>query len=86
MLDSQEVTSMVFGSTLMWLLADSRLGHSKEERLSVVNGRRFAQYDARPGAQPLPEIKQSNITRDGWGHIAGPVYKAAVTQAAAPFF
>ena len=31
-------------------------------------------------------IYAGNVTRDGWGNLSGPPFKAASTRAAAPFF
>eukprot|EP00959_Pyramimonas_sp_CCMP1952_P206931 4328553-Pyramimonas_sp.AAC.1 len=71
---------------MMLLLADARVGANKEERLEAINARREQFYDARPGSNRLPKIMLTNCTRDGWGNLAGPAYKAAKVRCAAPFF
>ena len=86
LLECKGVTPLVFGSTLARLLADLRVGANKEERLEAINARREQFYDARPGANRLPKIMLTNCTRDGWGNLAGPAYKAAKVRSAAPFF
>ena len=80
------VTPVVFGSVLTWLLLDARLGANKEERLAAVNARREKFFDDRPGSNRLPKIYIHNCTRDGWGNLAGPAYKAAKIRGGAQFF
>ena len=77
---------MVFGSVLVWLTRDMSLGRNKDERLATINARRLEHYATRPGDHKLPKINMTNITRDNWGNLSGPAYKAAITRAAAPFF
>ena len=86
LLECKGVTPLVFGSTMTLLLADARVGANKEERLEAINARREQFYDARPGSNRLPKIMITNCTRDGWGNLAGPAYKAAKVRCAAPFF
>ena len=86
LLDSKGVASMVFGSALMWLLTCPRLGPNRDDRLREINERRVVHYDGRPGVQRLPKLTLHNVTRDGWGNLSGPAYKAAVTLHASPFF
>ncbi|CAK0847717.1 unnamed protein product [Prorocentrum cordatum] len=50
LLECKGVTLLVFGSAMMWLLADARVGANKEERLEAINARREQFYDARCAA------------------------------------
>ena len=86
LLECKGVTPVVFGSVLVWLLLDARLGANKEARLAVINARREEFYTDNPGAHRLPKIYMGNCTRDGWGNLSGPAYKAAKIRGAAPFF
>ena len=86
LLECKGVSGLVFGSVLLWLTRDSRLGGNRDERLAAINTLRLLHYRARPGEVVLPKIYLSNITRDGWGNLSGPAYKAAITRHAAPFF
>lgn len=86
LLECKGVVPVTFGSVLMWLLGDARLGANKEERLERVNEHRAAFYAARPGMHILPKIYAGNVTRDQWGNLSGPAYKAACVRGAAPFF
>ena len=85
LLDSKGVAAVTFGSVLIWLLADPRLGATREARLETTNARRLAHYNARPGAMRLPVIYLNNVTRDGWANLSGPAYKAASMRGPAPF-
>ena len=85
LLECKGVAPVVFGSALQMLTADMRVGPNKEERLVAINARREQFYDDRPGSYRLPKIMMSNITRDGWGNLSGPAYKAAKIRGAAPF-
>lgn len=84
--DCAGVANVVFGSVLVFLLADARLGPTKATRLERVNQLRVEHYDARPGSNRLPEIRATNVVADGWGNLHGPVFKAAIVRSAAPFF
>ena len=86
LLECKGVSGLVFGSVLLWLTRDSRLGGNRDERLAAINTLRLLHYRARPGEVVLPKIYQSNITRDGWENLSGPAYKAAITRHAAPLF
>ncbi len=77
---------MVFGSSLQWLSSDARVGTNRDARLAAINARRKAFYAPHPGAHRLPTIYLSNVTRDGWGNLAGPAFKATNVLGAAPFF
>ena len=86
LLECKGATPLVFGSVLTWLLLDARLGANKDARLATINDHRQKFFDDRPGDHKLPKIYMSNCTRDGWGVLAGPAFKAAKTRAGAPFF
>ena len=53
--------------------------------MEAINARREAFYERRPGSNRLPKIRLTSCTRDGWGNLSGPAYKAAVVRQAAPF-
>ena len=87
LLDANGAANLVYGGTLMWLLADIRLGRNKARRLALINQERKAHYADRPGTSKLPHIREANVTAaDNWGNLHGPLYKAAIMRNAAPFF
>lgn len=83
--DSKGVALLVWGSVLLWLLSDHRLGANREARLELVNARRVAFFDAHPGSRRLPKLYINNLTRDGRGNLSSPAFKAATAKHAAPF-
>ena len=86
LLDCNGVSSLVIGSTLMWLMADIRLGRNRAARLERVNGERAGFYEPKPGVSRLPMLKEKCFVQSGWGELHGPAFKAAVTRHAVPFF
>ena len=84
--DCKGVTALVLGSIVSLLLADDRLGTSKDVRLQLINTMIAEYFDQQPGTHRLPPLRLASVTSDAWGNLHGPVIKAANTRAAGPAF
>ena len=86
LMDCKGVTGLVAGSALGLLMRRAELGANKAERLQVINDHRETWYDAvRPRTHRLPKLLEKNLVNNGWGELAGPAIKAALTRACAPW-
>ena len=85
-MDCKGVAAIAYGSFLMYVVGDLRLGANQGERIDRFNTEMDTWYAARPGSNRLPAIKLSDIRKDGWGELHSPAIKAAMTREAAPFF
>lgn len=85
LVDCGGVAALVFGSALMYLVRDARLGPNQDVRLAAINAARDAFYSTRPGLHKLPKIFLKSLRSNGWGDLHGPAFKAAIVRSAAPF-
>ena len=85
-MDCKGVAAIAYGSFLMYVIGDLRLGANQGERIDRFNTEMNTWYAARPGSNRLPAIKLSDIRKLGWGELHSPAIKAAMTREAAPFF
>ena len=85
-MDCKGVTSIVFGSFLLYVVNQRHFGANQGERIDRFNAELKTWYEARPGSNRLPTIKISDITKDGWATLHGPAIKSAMTKEAVPFF
>ena len=85
LMDCKGVTGLVAGSALGLLMRRAELGANKAERLQVINDHREAWYAAHPRTHRLPKLLEKNLVNNGWGELAGPAIKAALTRACAPW-
>ena len=76
------VTALVLGSIVSLLLADDRLGTSKDVRLQLINTMLAEYYDQHPGTHRLPPLRLANVFSGGWADLHGLATKAANTRAA----
>ena len=86
LMDCKGVLALVFGSVLMLLLTEPRLGRTRELRLQAFNKLLEEWYVDHPGVLRMKRILISNITLDGWGNLHGPAIKSANTRGALPAF
>ena len=84
--DCKGVTALVLGSIVSLLLADDRLGTSKEARLQLITTMLPECYDQHNGTHRLPPLRLTNVSSDGWDNLHGPAIKAANTRAAVHAF
>ena len=82
----QGVTSIVFGSIMLWHIRNPSFGANQQQRLAHFNKELKQWYDQRPGSIRLPEIELTNIMKDGWANLSGQAIKSAMTKGAVPFF
>ena len=84
--DCKCVTALVIGSIVSLLLADDRLGPSKDVRLQLIDTMLAEYYDQQPGTHRMPPLRLANVTYDRWANLHGPAIKTANTRAAVPAF